>query len=101
MPGLVRGHVGQLVGPGDIAGSIDIRKNGLQAVIGLQGIGSRNAQRLQSVTGQPGAAPHGTNQLVKDQRLFVGLIAFQSIPGLHPQRFFATQQFAACCLLAQ
>ena len=92
IPGLVRGHMGQLVRPCHIASSINIGVDGLQVVIGFYRALGRHAQLLQSIAFKPCSPAHSANNLVKHNALFSTLM-------LDDQRFNAACQLAAQSLV--
>ena len=67
VPRLVRGGVGELVRPGDVAAGVDVGIDGLQEFVGLDGarLGRRDAQLFQPVARGVGDAPHGAQQFVE------------------------------------
>ena len=69
VPGLVRGGVGELVGPGHVPCGVNGGKHGLQIGVGGHGVLSGNAQGLQAIALQARAPPHGAHQQVEGQRV--------------------------------
>ena len=90
VPGLVRRHMGELVGPGHVAGGVDIGVNRLQIVVGGHGALRRDAERFQAVAFKAGHAADGANQLVELDALFAALMLCHQ--RFHLARFFTAQR---------
>ena len=77
----MRCRVGELVGSGHIAHSIDVGVQRLQVGVGADGATGGDAQALQAVAVQPGHPAHGAQQFVKRQGGLLPLLSHHQ--GLH------------------
>jgi len=65
IPGLVSGRVGELVGPGHIAGGIDVGVERLQVGVSFDRAAGGDAELLEAEALQPRLAADGAEQAVK------------------------------------
>ena len=92
MPGLVRCHMGEQVGPGHVASRQDVGVNRFQKFVGLDraaaGLGGQDAQFLQAEAAHARHAAHGAQQRVKRDADLLALV-------LQHQRFWVARGWLA------
>ena len=88
IPGLVRRHMRELKRTGHIARCVNIGVHRLQIRVGVHGAVGRNAQLVQTIPRQAGAAAHSAQQLVKFNARFTARVR-------HQQRLHAAIHVAA------